>query len=135
MLKTVTTFHHLNHAPTHQFIGRQAVYILSLKSYGPFGHITALSAQQVGNRLERGGLARAIGAKQGYNASFHDFERDPFQHEDHMVIDHLNVVDHQQRFAVGFSNGAHGVSPVIMTKTNRLLAIARGYVIFSRVRR
>ena len=133
MLKTVPAFHDLNHSPTHQFVRGAAVHILSLKGNGPFGDITTLGTQQIGNRLERGGLARAIGAKQGHDTPFHDFERDPFQHEDHMVIDHLNVVDHQQGFAVGFRNGAHGVSPVIMTKTNRLLAIARRYVVLSRV--
>ena len=35
----------------------------------------------------------------------------------------------------GFSNGAHGVSPVIMYETGLGLAVARGYVVFSRVRR
>ena len=51
-----------------------------------------------------------------------------------MVLDHLNIVDQQQGFAVGFSNGTHEVSPVIMYKTGLGLAVARGYVVFSRVR-
>ena len=52
-----------------------------------------------------------------------------------MVINHLYVVHQQQGFAVGFSNRTHEASLVIMYETDLGLAVARGYVVFSRVRR
>ena len=63
------------------------------------GHVAALGAEQTGDGLERGGLAGAVGPEEGDDAPLGDAQRDALQHEDHVVVDDLDVVDRQQRAA------------------------------------
>jgi len=54
----------------------------------------ALRPQQVGDRLEGGGLAGAIRAKQQQLFVLpSSLERYALQHEDDVIVDHLDVVD------------------------------------------
>jgi hypothetical protein len=58
----------------------------------PFGDLAPLGLEQVGDRLQRRRLAGAVGAEQGDDLAFRHRQRDPFEHQDHMVVDHLDVV-------------------------------------------
>ena len=60
------------------------------------GDLAALGAKQVGDRLQRRGLARAVGAEQRHDAALRHLERDPFQDEDDVGIDDLDVVDGEE---------------------------------------
>ena len=61
------------------------------------GDVAALGAQQVGDRLEGGGLARAVGAEQRHDLAVLHLERDALQHQDHVVVDHLDVLQREDR--------------------------------------
>src|SRR5437867_1935127 len=69
-------------------------------------HLTALGPEQPGDRLQGRALPGAVGPEEGDDAPLGDTERHPFQHEDHVVVDRLDVVDRQQRPG-GPAHGAH----------------------------
>lgn len=69
--------------------------------------------KQIADRLERCRLASPVPAQQGSNATLGYFQTDTFQHKDHMIVDHFDIVDFQQ--CVGLHVGClgsiqHGVS-------------------------
>ena len=57
------------------------------------GDLAALGAQQVGDRLQRRRLAGAVGAQQGHDAALRHRQRHALQHEDDVIVDHLDVGD------------------------------------------
>jgi len=59
--------------------------------------VAALGPQQAGDGLERGRFAGAVGPEEGDDAPLGDLERHALQHEDHVVVDHLDAVDGEQR--------------------------------------
>src|SRR6058998_3478547 len=69
-------------------------------------HVTALGPEQPGDRLQGRALPGAVGPEEGDDAPLGDAERHPFQHEDHVIVDHLDVVDRQQ-WPGGPAHGAH----------------------------
>ena len=83
------------------------MHLLALEQDGAFGDFAALGVQQIGDRLERGGLASAVGAQQRDDAAARHVERDALQHEDHVIVDHLDVVDRKD--AVGAGVGLRGI--------------------------
>jgi hypothetical protein len=73
MLETVPAFHDLDDALLHQLRRGHLVDALAEELDAALGDIAALGAQQVGNRLQRGGLAGAVGAEQGDDALLGNF--------------------------------------------------------------
>jgi hypothetical protein len=69
----------------------------------PLGDLAALGIQQVRDRLQRGGLARAVAAQQRGDAALGHAQLTRLQHEDHVVVDHLDVVDRKQGLGLGGS--------------------------------
>ena len=65
------------------------------------GHLAALGMQQVRDRLERGGLAGAVGAEQRHDAAARHLERDALEHQNDVIVDDLDVVDRQDRRGIG----------------------------------
>ena len=61
------------------------------------GDVAAFRAQQVGDRLERRGLAGAVGAEKSDDAPLGNRQRHATQHQDDVIVDHLDVVDREQR--------------------------------------
>ncbi len=61
------------------------------------GHLAALGAQQVGDRLQAGRLAGAVGAQERDDAALRHRQRDALQHQDDVVVDDLDVVDGEER--------------------------------------
>ncbi len=70
-----------------------------------FGHLAAFGMQQVRNGLQRRGLARAIAAQKRRDPALGHRQADAFQHEDDVIVDHLDIVDLKQRL------GLFGVRP------------------------
>ena len=104
VLKAMPPFHHLDHTGL-DHIGR----ITPLGALAPvgdaaLGHFAPLRMQQVGDGLERGGLARAIAAQQRGDTPLGNAQAHAFQDEDHVIVDHLDIVDLQ--------NGLFGATSV-----------------------
>jgi hypothetical protein len=91
--EAVPPFHDLNDAPPHELPGVQAVDPFAAELDRAFGHGAALGAEQVRDRLQRRRLPGAVGSQERHDLSLRDFEGNPFQHQDHVVVDDLDVVD------------------------------------------
>ena len=97
MGEAVAAFHHLDQAAPHHVRRREPVDGLAVEFDAALGHVAAFGAQQVGDRLQRRGLAGAVGAEEGNDAPFGNRQRHAPQHQDDVIVDHLDVVDRQQR--------------------------------------
>src|SRR3546814_4870215 len=83
------------------------------------GDLATLRAQQVGDRLQGGGLARTVGAQQGDDTAARDLQRNPFQHQDDVVVDHLDVVHRED------GSGGGDRSPRSEEHTSELQSLMR----------
>src|SRR3546814_969545 len=92
VLEAVAPLHHLHHAGFYQVVGGQRIDAGALQLDRALGDLATLRAQPVGDRLQGGGLARTVGAQQGDDTAARDLQRNPFQHQDDVVVDHLDVV-------------------------------------------
>ena len=63
--------------------------------------LATLRREQIRDRLQRRALARTVGAEQRDDRPLGNLQRHAFQHEDHVVVDDLDVVDRQVRRAGG----------------------------------
>src|SRR6266545_1301881 len=105
VLEDVPPFHDL-HDPAPDHFGRtELVDRLSLELDAAFRHVSTLGSEQARDGLERGALARAVGPEEGDDAPLGNLDRHALQHEDHVVVDHLDVVDREQRPG-GVAHGA-----------------------------
>src|SRR5947209_10633705 len=106
VLEDVPALHHLDDSALDDLGRVLPVDRLRLELDRALRHLTALGPEQPGDRLQGRALAGAVGPEKGDDAPLGDAERHPFQHEDHVVVDHLDVVDRQQRPG-GPAHGAH----------------------------
>ena len=58
-------------------------------------HFAAFGTEQVRNRFQRGRLARSIRAEKRHDPAFGNRQRHALQHQDHVVINDLDIVDRQ----------------------------------------
>ena len=100
MAETVPPLHHLDAAALHQFRRREMLDLLALEADRALGHLAALGAQQVRNRLQRRRLARAVRAQNGDDTPAWHGQRHALQDQDHVIVDHLDIVDRQKRVPV-----------------------------------
>src|SRR5947207_1883800 len=105
VLEDVPPFHHLDDAAPDHLGGVAPVDGLALELDPALGHLAALRAEEPRDGLERGGLAGPVGPEEGHDAPLGYPERDPLQHEDDVIVDHLDVADRQER--PGPVRGAH----------------------------
>jgi hypothetical protein len=112
MREALPAFHHLDAAAAHQFVGRKPVHGDALELDRALGDFTALGVQQIGNRLERRRLARAVRTEQRDDAALRHLKRHALQHQDHVVVDDLDIVDRQSNapLASGIVGRSGGVS-------------------------
>ena len=59
-----------------------------------------VDVEQAGDRPQRGGLAGPVGAEQGDDLAVGHDQREAAQHQDHLVVDDLEVGDLQHRAAL-----------------------------------
>ena len=99
MAEAAPALHDLDAAAADQVVGRARVHLLALEQDGALGDLAALAVQQVGDCLERGGLAGAVGAEQRHDAAGRHFQRDALQNQDDVAVHDLDVVDDEDRLA------------------------------------
>ena len=112
--------HDLNDAALDQFIRRQLVNALALVFDRTLGHIAAFGVQQVRNGFQRRRFAGTVGAQQGDNLPLGDVQGNALEHQDHVVVNDLDVVDVQVavgRCCVGLCT--HGCSRSMETGKQR----------------
>jgi len=56
-----------------------------------------LRAQQTGDRFERRRFARSISAQKSHNLPLFDLDGDAAQDQDHVTVDHFNVIEFQHQ--------------------------------------
>ena len=95
MLEHAAALEDLDHAAPDHLVRPQPVDPLAGKIDVPLGHFAALRAEHARHRLERRGLAGAIGAEERRDPAFAHLERHPLEHEDDAVVDDLDVVQVQ----------------------------------------
>ena len=98
MAEAVAALQHLDAAAAHELVGGELVDPLAVEFDRALRHLAALGMQQVGDGLQGRRLAGAVRAEQGDDAALGHGERDAFQHEDHVVVDDLDVVDREDGF-------------------------------------
>ena len=59
------------------------------------GDIATLGVQQDGDRLQRGGLAVAIGAQQCHDPSPWHLKRHSLEHQDDVIVNDFNIIDRE----------------------------------------
>ena len=84
--------HHLEDAAADDLVGIDAVDALAVEHDLAARDLAVLGLEQSGDRLQRRRLARAIGAEQRDDRAFRHLEAQAAQHQDDVVIDHLDVV-------------------------------------------
>ena len=70
MPETMTPFHNLDTATTHQFIWRQTLHFLAVEFDTALGHLATLRQQQIRDGFQGRCLACTIGAQYGDDATF-----------------------------------------------------------------
>ena len=95
VLEHAAALEHLGDAAHDDVVRRQMVQPLAAELDRALGDLAAFRVQQPGDRLQRGGLARAVGAEQRGDLPLTGGERDALQHQDHAVVDDLDVVQRQ----------------------------------------
>ena len=100
-------------------VGERSIDALAVERDRALCDLAALGAQQVRDSLESGRLAGPVRPKDRHDAAARDGERDALQHEDDVVVDHLDVVDGEDRRGrVGSGGGlrlkscGHGRVPI-----------------------
>ena len=101
-------FHHLENAAADDLVGIDAVDALAVEHDVAAGDFAILGLEQAGDRLQRGRLAGAVGPQQRDDRALGHFEAEAPQHQDDVVIDHLDVVHGEQRGGRGGRSGADG---------------------------
>ena len=98
----MAAFHHLNDALFHQIGGVAFMHAGTAILDRTFGDLAPFRMQQVRHRLERCCLARPVATQQSGDAALGHGQADTFQHQDHVVVDHLDIVDLKQGFGLHF---------------------------------
>ena len=91
----------LHDALLHNIVGLKQVDPLAVEVDGAARDRAALGFQQARNCLERGGLAGSVGAEHSGNLALRHLDRAAFQHQDHIVVNDLDIIEIQHRFMPG----------------------------------
>ena len=116
MAEAVAALHDLDAAAADELAGREPVDARAHELDGALRHLAALRQQQVGDGLQRRRLAGAVGAEQRHDGALGHGQRHALQHEDDVVVDHLDVVereDRRGRILGGMGSGVCGESGVL----------------------
>src|SRR5262249_7537061 len=92
-LEHLATFHDLHDASATDVFRVQAVDAPSHELDAAVGHATVLGSEQTGDGLQRRRLPRPVGAEERHVLPLADLERQPFEHENDVAVDDLDVVE------------------------------------------
>ena len=96
VLENAAPFHHLEDPLADDPMGGQPRQIAPPVLNAAGGDGPVLEGQQPGNGLEGGGFARTVGAQQGHDGPLRDAQGEALEDQDHLVVDHLDIVDFKQ---------------------------------------
>src|SRR3972149_4805198 len=97
VLEFAPSFHYLDDSSAYNLRSILAVDALPQEFDDPLGDFTPLGPQKIGDGLEGRAFAGPIGPKEGHKTSLRHLQGDPFQDQDDMLVDNLNIVDSEQR--------------------------------------
>ena len=100
MLEAMPAFHHLDDPLLDQNGRVQIRYRCAAIQDAAFCHLAAFGMQQIGDRLQRCRLASAIAAKKGGNATFWHLQRYALQHQNDVIVDHLDIIHIEKGFCL-----------------------------------
>ena len=89
--------HHLEDAAADDLVGIDAVDALAVEHDLAADDFAVLGLEQARDRLQRRRLAGAVGAEQRHDRALRHLEAEAAQHQDDLVVDHLDVADAEQR--------------------------------------
>ena len=89
----MAALHHLHHATLHKVGRRQVLDALTAQLNRALGDLAPLTTQQVGNRPQGRGLARAIATQNGHDFALRHVQGNPLQHQDDVVVNDLDAID------------------------------------------
>ena len=93
--------HHLEDAAADDLVGIDAVDALAVEDDLAAGDFAVFGLEQAGDRLQRRRFAGAVGAEQRHDRALRHLEAQAAQHQDDVVIDHLDVAHGEQRRSGG----------------------------------
>ncbi len=93
VLEAAATFHHLDNAAFDQLVRARLVDPFAAILDGALGDVPALRPEQIGDRLQSGRFAGTVGPEEGDDAPLGYLEGYALQHQDDVIVDHLDVVD------------------------------------------
>ena len=92
-----SALHHLTD-PGLDDLGRgEPTEILSVEGDPALGDPPAVDVEEPGHGSNHGGLTGPIGAQERDDGPFGDLEADPLEHENHVLVDNLEVLDGEHR--------------------------------------
>src|SRR5208282_4953797 len=97
MAEAVAALHHLDAAAAHHLVRREPLNLGAVEHDRALGHFAALGMQQIGDRLQRGGLAGAVCSEQRHDAAVRHRERYALEHENDAVVDHFDIIERENR--------------------------------------
>ena len=91
VLEHAAPLEHLGDAAPNDVVRRQPIQPLAVELDRALGDLATFRMQQTRDRLQRRGLAGAVGTEQCSDLTLPDGKRDALQHQDHAIIDDLDV--------------------------------------------
>ena len=106
--------HHLNET-AFDHVGRiERIDPLALIENAALGDGAPLGFDEVGDRLQGRGFSGPVGPEQGHDSTLGNLERNPPQHQDHVIVDHFDIVDAEE----GAPISCHRFSQFVPTKSD-----------------
>jgi hypothetical protein len=108
------------HAAGHHLLARRGRPGGARVAHGAARDLAVFHRQHAGDGLERGALARAVGAQQGRAAALRHREVDALERQDHVGVQHLEVVHRQQRRRGGLAVSAGAAAAAFISPLHQL---------------
>ena len=96
------SLHDLEDPAPHDLVGIERVNLLVTERDRSATHLAVVRLEQSGDGLECRGLTRTVRTEQGHYLMFLDTQGEPFEHEDDVVVDDLDVVQLEHGVATGW---------------------------------
>src|SRR5262249_4292352 len=97
MAETMAALHYLDEATPDRLGRREPVNVLTSEFDAALGDVAPFRAEQIGAGLEGRCLAGAVGSEEGDHVPLGTRHRHAAKHQDNVIVDHLDVVNHKQR--------------------------------------
>src|SRR6266498_2909160 len=106
VLEDAASLHHLEDAAADDLLGREPVDACSVELDGAVGDLALLGVEEIRDRLQGRRLPGAVRSEERDDLAAGDLERESLQHQDHVVVDDLDVL--QARYGQPLAPPARG---------------------------